>query len=98
VIFALDKEALTQLRAAGAHAFYIADVQLHAHSQGDQGSAPLGDLSTRSRQGVFICNRVPVVIFGTQRVWQRRVQGHRAQEASAADARATGENDTENQY
>jgi hypothetical protein len=50
VVFALDKDALKQLRAAGAHAFYIADVQLHAASQGDQGSAPLADLSTRSRQ------------------------------------------------
>ncbi len=49
VIFALDKEALQQLRSAGAHAFYIADVQLHASSQGDQGSTPLTDLSTRSR-------------------------------------------------
>jgi hypothetical protein len=49
VIFALDKEALKQLRSAGAHAFYIADVQLHASSQGDQGAVPLADLSTRSR-------------------------------------------------
>jgi hypothetical protein len=51
IVFALDKEALQQLRDAGAHAFYIADVQLHASSQGDQGSAPLADLSTRSRYG-----------------------------------------------
>ena len=48
VIFALDSVALQLLRRAGAHAFYIADVQLHASSQGDQGSAPLTDLSTRS--------------------------------------------------
>jgi hypothetical protein len=55
VMFALDKEALQQLRDAGAHAFYIADVQLHASSQGDQGSTPLADLSTRSRY-VILCS------------------------------------------
>jgi hypothetical protein len=49
VIFALDKDALERLRAVSANVFYIADVQLHASSQGDQGSTPLSDLSTRSR-------------------------------------------------
>ena len=47
-MFALDKEALQQLHAAGAQAFYIADVQLHASSQGDQGSTPLADVPSRS--------------------------------------------------
>ena len=47
-MFALDKEALQQLHAAGAQACYIADVQLHASSQGDQGSTPLADVPSRS--------------------------------------------------
>ena len=70
VIFALDKEALQQLHGAGANAFYIADVQLHASSQGDQGTTPLADLPTRSRYGrryagTFECHSLAGSSFGS---------------------------------